>query len=141
MKVYKQTLIWYKNSQATLSHSDYHWTHEPIVYGWGKSQANNAGKHYFTEDQSLTTVLEFPKPASSPYHPTMKPLKLIGLLVFNSTKNDELVIDFCAGSGTTLIACQELGRICYSAEIEPKYCNGIIHRWEKQTGLKAVKEE
>ena len=90
------------------------------------------------EEQVPTTIIHEDKPMRNDVHPTMKPIKLIGRLVKNSSKPKENVIDFFGGSGSTLIACEQLGRNCYSMELDPKYIDVIIDRWEKLTGEKAV---
>ena len=79
------------------------------------------------------------KPAKSEEHPTMKPVKLISYLIRNSSRKGELVLDIFGGSGTTMIACEQLGRRCYMMELDPKYCDVIIKRWEGLTGQKAIK--
>lgn len=129
----KQTLIWNKNNFA-LGRQDYRWKHEPCLYGWKDGAA-----HYFVDDRSLATVIDEKKPARSDIHPTMKPVKLIGQNIANSSKTGWLVLDLFGGSGTTLIASEELGRKCYMMEFAPHYCDAIIDRWEKMTNQKAEK--
>ncbi len=131
--IVRQQLIWAK-SQMTLGRQDYQWRHEPCFYGWKDGSA-----HYFTEDRTQTTVLEFKKPTKNEEHPTMKPVALIARLIENSTRKGGKVLDIFDGSGTTLIACEQTERVCYAAEIDPKYCDVIITRWENLTGGKAVK--
>ena len=128
----RQELIWNKNS-LVLGRQDYQWKHEPCLYGW----KGGAG-HFFIDDRSLTTVLDFNKPTVNREHPTMKPLDLIGFQVRNSTKQGEKVLDLFGGSGSTLIACEQLGRKCYTMEFDPRYVDVIIERWENHTGKKAV---
>lgn len=158
----RQCLIWAKNV-FVMGRQDYHWKHEPCLYGWKPGAA-----HYFTGDRTLstvveraggdlkklskdeliraveellagkrTTVLEFDKPLRSAEHPTMKPLELFGYLIGNSTKPGEVVLDTFGGSGTTLIACEQLDRRCRMLELDPRYCDVIVARWERLTGLKA----
>jgi len=124
-KILRQQLVWQKNSMV-LGHSDYHYEHEPILYGWVPG-----GAHYFTSDRSKTSILKFDRPSRSEEHPTMKPIKLWAELISNSSRQGELVCDPFLGSGTTLIACDQLDRICYGIEIEPKYCQVIIERYKK----------
>jgi len=123
-EVYRQQLIWLKGSMV-LGHSDYHYKHEPILYGWKPGAA-----HYFTEDRTKTSVLEFDKPSKSTDHPTMKPIALWAELISNSSKRNDIVLDTFLGSGTTLIACDQLKRTCYGMEIDPKYCQVIIERYK-----------
>lgn len=120
-----QQLIWVKDSMV-LGHSDYHYKHEPILYGWIPGAA-----HHFTSDRTKTSILEFDRPKASREHPTMKPLELWAELMVNSTHKGDIVLDTFLGSGTTLIAADQLGRICYGMEISPKYCHVIIERYKK----------
>lgn len=124
-EVYRQQLIWIKDSMV-LGHSDYHYKHEPILYGWKPGASHN-----FVKDRTKTSVLEFDRPKSSQEHPTMKPIPLWRELIANSTRKGDVVLDTFLGSGTTLIACDQLGRICHGMEIEPKYCQVIIERYKK----------
>lgn len=154
-----QDLIWNKN-QLVLGKSDYQWKHEPCKYGWKEGAA-----HYFISERDHTTVIEdedfhnFDKkhlikllesiysqessiidcerPTKAALHPTMKPIKLMGYLIKNSSKPGEKVLDLFGGSGSTLIACEQLGRKCYMMEYDPKYVDVIIERWETLTGQKA----
>lgn len=128
----RQCLVWVKQT-ATLSRSDYQWRHEPCLYGW-----RDGAKHVWHSDRKQTTVLEFDRPAKSEIHPTMKPVKLFGYLIENSTPAEAAVLDLFAGSGTTAIAYEQLGRTAYMMEIDPRYVDAIIDRWEAQTGGKAV---
>ncbi|MDR1240286.1 MAG: site-specific DNA-methyltransferase [Oscillospiraceae bacterium] len=130
----RQQLIWNKNA-LVLGRQDYRWKHEPCVYGW-----KSGDSHYFTDDRTQTTILEFNKPLRNEEHPTMKPIPLIAKLIENSSKKGEIVLDLFGGSGTTLIACEELNRKCFMMELDPKYCDVIIKRWEELTGEKAMKE-
>ena len=115
-----------------MGRQDYQWRHEPILYGWKLGSS-----HYFIDDRSLSTVLEFDKPTRNAEHPTMKPVELIAYLIKNSSKRNEVVLDLFGGSGSTLIACEQLERKCYIMEFDPKYCDVIIDRWEKFTNQKA----
>lgn len=128
----RHMLIWAKNNHV-LGRSDYHYKHEPIIYGWVE------GAHTFYGGRSETSLWTIDKPHKSDLHPTMKPVALFAKAVENSTKSGETVLDPFLGSGTTLIACEQLGRTCYGMEISPQYCQVIIDRWEKLTGQKAEK--
>lgn len=129
----RQTLIWNKNA-ITLGRQDYQWKHEPCLYGW----KDGAGHNWYS-DRCQTTVLDFNKPSRNGEHPTMKPVELFAYQIQNSTKKGEAVLDLFGGSGTTIIACEQTGRIGYSMELDPKYCDVIIKRYENLTGKKAVK--
>ena len=129
----RQTLIWAKNV-FTLGRQDYQWSHEPCLYGW----ADGAG-HSWYSDRKQQTVLYFDKPAKSAEHPTMKPVPLFEYLIQNSTKKGDVVLDTFGGSGTTIIACEQQGRRGYCMELDPKYCDVIVQRWENLTGKKAVR--
>ena len=128
-----QILIWVKNS-LILGRKDYHFKHEPCLYGW-----KEGAPHNWYSDRTQTTVLEFNRPSRNGEHPTMKPIDLICYQIKNSSKKNDVVLDVFGGSGTTLIACEQLNRKCYTTELDPKYCDVIIKRWENLTGKKAVK--
>lgn len=121
--ILRQELVWVKDSMV-LGRSDYHYKHEPILYGWKPGAA-----HYMTSDRSKTSVLEFARPKRSAEHPTMKPIPLWVELISNSSKKGERVFDPFLGSGTTLIASEQANRICYGMEIDPKYCHVIVKRY------------
>lgn len=127
----RQCLIWVKNT-FVMGRQDYQWKHEPCLYGW-----KNGASHYFINDRTQSTILNFNKPARNAEHPTMKPVDLISRLITNSSKKKEKVLDIFGGSGTTLIACEQLDRQCYMAELDPKYCDVIIKRWEQLTEQQA----
>ena len=162
----RQELIWNKNT-IVLSRQDYHWKHEPCLYGWKEGEA-----HYFTAsrqeatviadaqeydfakmkksemkelleqifaDTTPTSVINEKKPARNEDHPTMKPVRLFGYQIANSSKKGDIVLDTFGGSGTTIIACEQLGRKARVMELDPHYCDVIIARWEKLTGAMAVK--
>ena len=130
----KHELMWLKNQPTfSMGRLDYDYKHEPIMYGWKKTH-NFYGKGKFTK-----SVWEIDKPRESKLHPTMKPIELIANALENSTKENDCVLDVFGGSGSTLIACEQLNRKCYMAELDPKYCDVIIQRWEDFTGMKAVK--
>lgn len=129
----RECLIWNKNSMV-MGRQDYQWKHEPCLYGWKEG----AG-HYWGSDRSQTTVIDWDRPTASRLHPTMKPVGLFGYLIQNSSKKGDIVLDTFAGSGTSLMACEELGRQSYSCELDPRYCDVIVRRWEESTGKKAQK--
>lgn len=125
-------LVWVKN-HFVMSQGDYHAKHEICMYGWKKG-----APHFWASDRKQTTVLEFDKPAVNAEHPTMKPVALFGYQMQNNTHKGDKVLDLFAGSGTTIIAAEQLERVGYCMELDPKYCDVIIARWEKATGKKAV---
>ena len=129
----KHELIWKKQS-VVLNRADYNYQHEPILYGWNKTH-----KFYGKGKFHTTSVWEFDRPTKSKEHPTMKPVELISEALKNSSRKGENVLDAFGGSGTTLIACEQLSRRCFMLELAPKYCDVIIKRWENLTGKKAVK--
>lgn len=122
LDVLRQSLVWNKSSMV-LGHSDYHYKHEPILYGWKPGAA-----HYFTDDRTQTTVLDVEKPAANREHPTMKPIKLWEIFIKNSSKEKWNVYDPFLGSGTTMVAAHQLSRRCYGMEISPLYCQVIMDR-------------
>jgi DNA modification methylase len=130
----RQCLVWIKNTMV-MGRQDYQWKHEPILYGWKEG----AG-HSWYSDRKQTTVVEFDRPSSSKEHPTMKPIGLCGYLMQNSSKQGDIILDLFGGSGSTLIAAEQLKRICYMMELDPHYCDVIIKRWETLTGEVAVKQ-
>lgn len=127
----RQCLIW-KKSSLVMGRQDYHWKHEPCLYGWKEG----AG-HLWAADRKQTTILEFDKPHRNGEHPTMKPVGLFEYQMLNNTKGGDQVLDSFGGSGTTLIAAEKNGRIGRIMELDPKYCDVIVKRWEDFTGLKA----
>lgn len=127
----RQCLIWNKNS-LVMGRQDYQWKHEPCLYGW-----KDGASHLWTSDRAQTTVLNFDKPVKNAEHPTMKPVKLFDYQIKNNTNKEDIVLDLFAGSGTTLIACEQNSRISYNMELDPKYCDVIIKRWEELTGRRA----
>lgn len=162
----RQELVWNKN-HFILGRAHYQWKHEPCLYGWKgevcryfaqwrnrasviedeaeldidkmkkKEMADLLRKIY--SQQIPTTVIDEAKPLKDEDHPTMKPVRLIGYLMSNSSKVGDIVLDTFGGSGTTLIAAEQLGRKCYMMELDPHYCDVIIARWEKMTGKAARK--
>ena len=162
----KQTLIWNKNS-FTLGRQDYQWKHEPILYGWKKGAAHHfiddrtwatviddkgsdmdidkltarEAKELLKTilDNTKLSIIDENKPLRSDDHPTMKPIPLLARNILNSSKNNEAILDIFGGSGSTLIAAEQLGRRCYMVELDPRYVDVIIRRYEEFTGLKAEK--
>lgn len=162
----RQELIWNKNA-LVLGRSHYQWKHEPCLYGWkGNScryfidvrnettvipDAAELDFDTMKKDQMKelletiyaanlpTTVIDEDKPAKSEDHPTMKPVKLFGRLIFNSSKRGDIVLDTFGGSGTTIVACEQMGRKARVVELDPHYCDVIITRWEKLTGKEALR--
>lgn len=129
----KHELIWEKQS-IVLNRADYNYQHEPILFGWNKKHT-----FYGKGEYSTTSVWKFDRPTKSKEHPTMKPIALIGEALKNSSKQNDIIFDPFGGSGGTLIACEQLGRKCRTIEIDPKYCDVIIRRWETITGQTAVR--
>lgn len=160
----RQQLIWVKN-QFILGRQDYQWQHEPCLYGWkdgaghyftydrtqsttiedkpidydnlSKEEAIKMLKKVYSA-QLPSTIIRENKPLVNDLHPTMKPINLIARLIKNSSEKQDIVLDLFGGSGSTLIACQQLNRKCYMMEYDPRYADAIIHRWEEFTGRKAV---
>lgn len=159
----RETLIWVKNA-LVLGRQDYQWRHEPCLYGWKDGAAHyfvddrsqstvieDAGVDYrkLKKDELLKIVLKLTdvsvpntviyedKPTKNDIHPTMKPVKLMARLIKNSTQQEQLVLDLFGGSGSTLIACEQINRKCFMMEYDPKYCDAILDRWEKLTGEEA----
>jgi DNA modification methylase len=171
-------LVWRKN-QAVLSRADYHWQHEPILYGWlpgaphrwrgdrrqttildafpgavqvrtedgglvwqvlaGESMFRVSGQDVLVEEIPAS-VIHAPKPQKSEQHPTMKPVALIERMLLNSSARGDIVLDPFGGSGSTLMACERLGRVCRTMELEPRFADVIVLRWQEATGLEAVLE-
>jgi len=131
----RQCLIWKKHSMV-MGRQDYHWKHEPCLYGWKGGAA-----HLWATDRKQTTILEFDRPNRSSEHPTMKPVELFEYQMLNNTKGSDVVLDSFAGSGTTAIACEKHGRHARLMELDPKYCDVIVKRWQEFTGKKATLED
>jgi DNA modification methylase len=160
---FAQTIVWVKNA-LVLGRQDYQWKHEPILYGWKEGAAHRWYGFYdkttvideeadvqkldkkalieminHLRNEQKTDIVREDKPSRSGEHPTMKPLKLISKFLFNSSRRDDMVLDLFGGSGSTLIACEQSNRVCYTLELDPKYVDVIVARWEKFTGEKAEK--
>jgi DNA modification methylase len=121
----KQCLIWVKQTMV-MGRQDYQWKHEPCLYGWKEGAA-----HGWYSDRKQTTVLEFDRPSRNAEHPTMKPVPLIAYQIGNSSKQGDIVADGFGGSGTTMVACHQMGRRARMVECDPKYCQVIIDRMLK----------
>lgn len=120
--------IWVKDS-LVLGRSDYQWQHEPVLYGFLKN-----GKHSWYSDRKQTTIWNFKKPKRNENHPTSKPLDLLSYPLGNSSQENAIVVDTFGGSGSTLIACEAMNRICYTMELDPKYASVILRRYVEDTG-------
>lgn len=159
-------LAWVKNTMV-LGHSDYQWQHEPCLYGWKPGAAHYftnsralttviddakpADLKHMRKDELLqwalqaqqqlerepSDVLRFDKPARNAEHPTMKPVPMLGYLIRNSSRVGQTVLDCFGGSGSTLIACEQLSRSCRMMELDPRYVDVIVDRWQKFTGEEA----
>lgn len=160
----RQCIIWNKNG-LILGRSDYQWKHEPCLYGWKegaahyfvddrkqatviedakpdlkkmkKEELRNLLEQIYS-DKVSTTVINENKPLANDMHPTMKPISLLARQIRNSTKQGWAVLDTFGGSGSTLMACEQLNRKCYTCELDPHYVDVILQRWENFTGKKAV---
>jgi DNA modification methylase len=126
-----EIIVWVKD-QFAFGRQDYHWRHEPIIYGWKEGAA-----HYFIDDHTQDTVWQIDRPKQSESHPTMKPVELCEKAIRNSSRVNQVIADLFGGSGSTLIACEKLNRKCYMMEIDEHYCDVIIERWQNFTGKKA----
>ena len=131
LEVWKHTLVWVKSS-LVMGRADYHYRHESIFYGWTPGAA-----HQTPPDRKQDTIWEFDKPRSNKEHPTMKPVDLIERAIQNSSLAGQIVLDGFGGSGSTLIACEQTKRVARLIELDPKYCDVIVKRWENLTGQKA----
>lgn len=128
----RQCLIWVKNT-LVMGRQDYQWKHEPCLYGWKEGSS-----HLWAADRKQTTVLNFDRPTKSTIHPTMKPIALFDYQIKNNSKEGDIILDLFNGSGTTIMACEQNGRIGYGMELDPRYVDATIERWEQFTGKKAV---
>ncbi len=123
--LFKSYIVWNKNN-STFGRSDYHWKHEPCIYGW-----LDGGSHKWYGDRKQTTVWDIDRPSRSDEHPTMKPIPLCSKPLENSSKKGDIVLDVFLGSGSTMVAAHQLNRKCYGMELDPKYCQVIIDRMRK----------
>lgn len=124
----RECLIWNKNTMV-LGRQDYQWKHEPCLYGWKGGAAHN-----WYSDRKQTTVIDMNKPNRNAEHPTMKPVQLFAYLIENSSKPGDIILDSFCGSGTTLIACEQMGRVARVLELDPKYCDVIVERYINLVG-------
>ncbi|MGE0227606.1 MAG: site-specific DNA-methyltransferase [Dehalococcoidia bacterium] len=131
---WSDTIIWAKD-RFVLGRADYQRQYEPIWYGWRESTA-----HHWCGDRNQGDVWQIERPSDSPLHPTMKPLELVERALKNSSREGDRVLDLFLGSGTTLIAAERTGRVCFGLELDPTYCDVIVARWEAFTGGRATKE-
>ena len=115
-----------------MGRSDYHYRHEPILYGW-----KSTGKHSFLGGRDKDTVWEIERPKRSEEHPTMKPIELSARAIENSCPINGSVLDIFGGAGSTLLACEQTDRSCFMMELDPRYCDAVVKRWEMLTGEKA----
>lgn len=122
------TCIWKKQS-LVLGRSPYQWQHEPILFGWKKK-----GKHAWYSDRKQSTIWEFDKPRKNSDHPTMKPVPLVAYPILNSSLTGCIVLDPFGGSGSTLIACEQTDRVCYTVELDERFCDVIVKRYIEQVG-------
>jgi DNA modification methylase len=120
-----ECLIWVKNA-LVLGRQDYHWRHEPILYGWKEGAA-----HYFVDDRSQDTIWEYNKPRKNEEHPTMKPLELVGKAISNSSRRHESILDLFGGSGSTMIAADQLDRQSFLMELDERFVDVIVKRYIK----------
>lgn len=141
---WSSTIIWNKSS-FVMGHQDYHRKHEPIFYGYKSVHEpilygwKEGEEHYFTDDRTQCDVWDIAKPTANELHPTQKPVELATRAIGNSSRPGEVVLDPFGGSGTTLMACERMGRSCRMLELDPVYVSVIIQRWENATGQKAEK--
>lgn len=160
----RQCIIWNKN-HFVLGRQDYQWKHEPCLYGWKEGSGHyffdSRSEATVIEDRAAdlkkmkkeemlkllqdifaekkaSSVIDCDKPTADAEHPTMKPVKLIAYLIRNSSRKGDAILDLFGGSGTTIVAAEQLGRKCYTMELDPHYCDVILSRWEKLTGRQAV---
>jgi len=134
LDVWRHTLAWVK-SAFVLGRSDYHYQHEAIFYGWKPGAA-----HKWASDRKQSSTLNFDKPARNGVHPTMKPVELVEYCIGNSSARGDVALDPFGGSGSTLIACEKTGRIARMMELDPRYVDVIVKRWQEFTGKQATRE-
>jgi len=123
--LFKSYIVWNKNN-STFGRSDYHWKHEPCIYGWLEGAS-----HKWHGDRKQTTVWDLDRPSRSDEHPTMKPIPLCSKPLENSSKKGDIILDTFIGSGSTMVAAHQLKRKCYGMELDPKYCQVVIDRMKK----------
>lgn len=130
----RQCLIWNKQTMV-MGRQDYHWKHEPCLYGW-----KDGASHLWNADRTQTTVLNFDRPGRNAEHPTMKPIELFSYQITNNTKGEDIVLDSFLGSGSSIIAAEKTGRICFGLELDPKYVDVIVQRYVDFTGNTKIKK-
>jgi DNA modification methylase len=131
--LFKSYIVWNKNN-STFGRSDYHWKHEPCIYGW-----LDGASHTWHGDRKQTTVWDIDRPSRSEEHPTMKPIPLCSKPLENSSKQGDVILDVFLGSGSTMVASHQLKRKCYGMELDPKYCQVIIDRMKKLDSTLVIK--
>jgi DNA modification methylase len=136
----RQGLVWVKDS-LVLGRSDHHYKHEPVLYGYlpGEGRRGRGSAGWYGGDVQ-TSVFAVPRPKASPDHPTSKPVALVAAMLANSTRPGEVVLDPFGGSGSTLVACEQLGRAARLLELDPRYGDVVVRRWEALTGGTAIRE-
>lgn len=134
LEIWRQTLVWAKQT-LVMGHSDYHYQHEVLFYGWKPGAA-----HHEPPDRKQTSLWSIDRPTASREHPTMKPVALFAKAIANSSNAEDLVFDPFLGSSTTIIACEQLGRRCFGVEISPAYAQVGLERWAKLTGKQPILE-
>jgi DNA modification methylase len=127
----RQIMVWNKSCMV-MGHSEYHYKHEPILFGW------KPGKRLKCPDRTKTTVWDFAKPSANREHPTMKPVEMWEYGICNHSRYGDIIFEPFGGSGTAIIACEKNGRLCRTVELDPKYCDVIVTRWENFTGKRAT---
>ena len=132
--LFKSYIVWNKNN-STFGRSDYHWKHEPCIYGW-----LDGASHKWCGDRKQTTVWDIDRPSKSEEHPTMKPIALCTKPIENSSDVDDIVLDVFLGSGSTMVAAHQLKRKCYGMELDPKYCQVIVDRMRKLDPALVIKK-
>lgn len=138
---FHQSLVWVKDSLVP-GHSDYQMRHEGVLFGYKPAQGRRGrGARGWYGDNSATSVFEVPRPKASPDHPTSKPVALVAAMIKNSSRSGEVILDPFLGSGSTLIAAEQLGRRCFGLELDPRYTDVAVRRWERVTGKTARREE
>jgi DNA modification methylase len=138
---FHQTLVWVKDSLVP-GHSDYQLRHEGVMFGYKPASGRRGrGARGWYGGNDATSVFEVPRPKASPEHPTSKPVALVAPMIKNSSRSREIILDPFLGSGSTLIAAEQLGRRCFGIELDPRYADVAVRRWEQVTGKTAQRIE